>query len=297
MPVAEVESRTEYATIRGVRYRLRHWGDPAAPRLLLVHGWTDISASFQFVADRLAARWHLIAPDWRGCGGSEWAGHGYAVPELALDLQQLLAHCFGDQPARLVGHSMGANVAALVAAAQPQRVAALAMLDAYGTPYVSGEELFGGLHTLLTRDRAAQDWVYADAEAMVRRLERANPRLTPERARFLARELGEPLPDGRVRMRLDPAWRDTFYQLLMPPALYFEAWRRIQVPVLLVGAEQSYVLNRVRSSDPEDFPHRLAALKNLRHVTLPDTGHNVHHDRPDAVAALLQDFFAAPQKP
>src|SRR4051812_125784 len=116
MPPLSGESRTEFVEVRGLRYRLRHWGEEGAPRLILLHGWADVSATFEFIAQRLARRWHLIAPDWRGCGESQWLGQ-YVLPELACDLGLLLTHCFGSRPALIAGHSMGANVAALLAGA------------------------------------------------------------------------------------------------------------------------------------------------------------------------------------
>lgn len=52
-------------------FALRHWGEPTEPLIVMLHGWADCSASFQFVADALCDRWHIVAPDWRGYGGSE----------------------------------------------------------------------------------------------------------------------------------------------------------------------------------------------------------------------------------
>ena len=65
-------SRSRFLSIRGLRYHLREWGLEGAPKLFMLHGWMDVSASFQFVVDELAADWHVIAPDWRGFGQTEW---------------------------------------------------------------------------------------------------------------------------------------------------------------------------------------------------------------------------------
>ena len=64
-------SLTEFLTIRGLRTHVRHWGRDGAPKLFMVHGWMDVGASFQFV-DELAGDWHVIAPDWRGFGLSDY---------------------------------------------------------------------------------------------------------------------------------------------------------------------------------------------------------------------------------
>lgn len=283
-------SRSERLRIRGIEYRLRHWGVEGKPRLLLLHGWADVSATFQFVAEHLADHWHLIAPDWRGCGESQWMGQSYLLTDLVLDLNALVAHCFGNEPARVAGHSMGANVACLLAATAPQRIAALATLDAYGSPLESPQRMLDQLAQAVERERHPLDWTFDSLGHLEDRLLRANARLTPAQARFLAGELGEPLPGGRARMRIDVPWRDTFAQLSMAP-YYREAFSRIQAPVLLVGASDSYVAHRINRASPGELDARLAAFPRLQHVVLDGTSHNLHHDRPKDVAALLHTFF------
>src|SRR5574343_245177 len=125
-------SRQESLALRGIHYNVRHWGPADGPAVFFLHGWMDSSATFQFVVDHLPPEWHIIAPDWRGYGASSWLGRPYWFPDYYADLDALLAHYSPQQPARLVGHSMGASVAASYAGARPARVAALAMLDFLG---------------------------------------------------------------------------------------------------------------------------------------------------------------------
>jgi pimeloyl-ACP methyl ester carboxylesterase len=61
-------SSSEFIPVRGLQYHVRHWGKDGAPKLFMMHGWMDVSASFQFVVDCLSRDWHVIAPDWRGFG-------------------------------------------------------------------------------------------------------------------------------------------------------------------------------------------------------------------------------------
>src|SRR6266404_1239331 len=70
-------SQSHIHTIRNLRYHVRTWGDARAPRMFLLHGWMDVSASFQFVVDCLRREWYVIAPDWRGFGLTAWARDGY----------------------------------------------------------------------------------------------------------------------------------------------------------------------------------------------------------------------------
>ena len=63
-------SRSETIRLGAVEFRVRHWGDPDAPLLFMFHGWMDCAATFQFVVDAFVKRWHVVAPDLRGHGGS-----------------------------------------------------------------------------------------------------------------------------------------------------------------------------------------------------------------------------------
>lgn len=101
-------SRSEFVPIRTLNYHVRHWGeassDKVRPPLVLVHGWMDVGASYQFVVDAFSAAFadgrHIIAPDWRGFGLSKVptpCDH-YTFPDYLADLDLLLDHYVGDQP-------------------------------------------------------------------------------------------------------------------------------------------------------------------------------------------------------
>ena len=84
-------SVTEQVPVRGLTYTVRRWGPADAPQVFLLHGWMDSSPTFQFVVDALRRDWQVIAPDWRGFGGSTWLGHSYWFPDYYADLEALLA--------------------------------------------------------------------------------------------------------------------------------------------------------------------------------------------------------------
>ena len=125
-------STSEFLTIRGLKSHVRLWGPPDAPKLFLLHGWMDCSASFQFLVDAFAREWRVIAPDWRGFGQSEWLHRSYWFPDYLADLERLLDHYAPEEAVRLIGHSMGGNVVGLYAGARPVRVAKLAILEGFG---------------------------------------------------------------------------------------------------------------------------------------------------------------------
>ncbi|MDB5839999.1 MAG: alpha/beta hydrolase, partial [Herminiimonas sp.] len=113
-------SRSEFITVRGLRYHIRHWGREGAPLVFMVHGWMDVSASFQFVVDHLKQDWHVIAPDWRGFGLSDASkADTYWFPDYMADLEAILDHYAPDQAVDLVGHSMGGNVITTYAGVRP----------------------------------------------------------------------------------------------------------------------------------------------------------------------------------
>ncbi|MDQ3445966.1 MAG: alpha/beta hydrolase, partial [Pseudomonadota bacterium] len=125
-------SHSRFIQVRGLRYHLREWGGgaDAARTLVMLHGWMDVSASFQFVVDALDRDWRVVAPDWRGFGLSDRApGDCYWYPDYLADLELILDDVVGSEPAWLVGHSMGGNVALMYAGARPQRVGAVVNLE------------------------------------------------------------------------------------------------------------------------------------------------------------------------
>ena len=110
------QSESRFVTIRGLRYHVRHWPAAGAPKIVLLHGWMDVSASFQFLVDELAQDWDVYAPDWRGYGLTEWGrADCYWFPDYIADLDALLREISSMEPVNLVGHSLGGNVAALYA--------------------------------------------------------------------------------------------------------------------------------------------------------------------------------------
>ena len=205
MSIDRLPSTTEFLDVRGVRYQVRHWGAADAPVVYFLHGWMDSSATFQFVVEALQGRWHVIAPDWRGYGGSDWLGRPYWFPDYYGDLEVLVQHYSPEHPARLVGHSMGANIAATYAALRPARVARLAMLDFLGLkpdPAVDAPAQLGQwLDEIGRRPRLRH---YPDCAALARQLRAANPRLSSERADFLAAHVSCPTAEGGVTLACDP---------------------------------------------------------------------------------------------
>ncbi len=287
------QSESVFLDVRGLRYHVRHWPQPGAPRLVLLHGWMDVSASFQFLVDELRGQWDIHAPDWRGYGLTDWAkADCYWFPDYIADLDFLLAAIQAEGPVTLVGHSLGGNVAALYAGVRPARVGKLVNLEGFGLPQTRPEQAPARyslwLDELRERPRLRP---YADFAALEGRLRAGNARLTAERAHFLARHWGREEEGGGVMLRGDPAHK------IVNPQLYryeeaLACWRQVTAPVLWVEGAESETIKRMKM-DPAQMGERRAAFRDVRHVVIPDAGHMLHHDQPAAVAHAIEEFLGS----
>lgn len=283
-------SASHFHDIRGLRYHVRTWGDPGARRLVLLHGWMDVAASFQFLVDCLQHDWHVIAPDWRGFGLSAWAPDGYWFPDYYADLEALLALYQPEAPVDVLGHSMGGNIAATYAGIRPGRLRRLVNLEGLGLTRTRAEDAPSRYARWLDHlDDAPAFRPYASYADMAARLRRNNPRLTAERADFLARHWARETPDGRVELVSDPRHkRANPYLFRLDEAL--ACWQRITAPVLLVIGRDSHVPGWLKDT-PDELAQRKAAFATATEVLLDDCGHMIHHDQPERLARLVEDFL------
>ncbi|RKP46647.1 alpha/beta fold hydrolase [Pararobbsia silviterrae] len=291
-------STSEYVQTRGPRIHVRRWGRPDAPKLFMLHGWMDVAASFQFIADELADDWQILAPDARGFGLSDWPVHqagggNYWFPDYLVDLEALLDHYAPGESVNLVGHSMGANIVCLYAGVRPERVRRVVDLEGFGlrqsAPGRAAVRYAQWLDDIKTPPSLRD---YADLDAVAARLTKTNPRLRPDRAAFLAAHWSRPTAEGRRELLADPA-----HKLRGPmPYLVDEVmsiWAKVAAPVLHVEALDSPTLTSIRGDTPLDaFRERFSAFPDWREAIIEHAGHMLHHDQPEQVATLIRDFCA-----
>jgi len=285
-PVRPGRHRT--ISLRGLDHHLMTWGPDSEDPVIVLHGYADCAASFQFVADEISPALPLVAVDWRGFGGSARNPGGYWFPDYYADLDDLVDRLCPRAPARIVGHSMGANVAMIYAGVRPGRVRALVNLEGFGLPRTEASQAPARLEKWLDELRVPADFAdYADVAELAVRITRRNPRVTPERAAWVADCWSRSLPGGGVRLLADPAHRR------VNPYLYrreeMEAcWRRIEARVLLVVGSESELLARLA---PEGGVESFRPLvRDLRVETVAGAGHMLHHEEPRAVARLIETF-------
>ena len=289
--MSHIQSRIEIINVRGLSYCIRHWGSSDAPKLFFLHGRMDSSPTFQFVVEALRKSWHIIAPDWRGHGASEWLSRPYWFHDYYADLDCLLAHFSKDAPARIVGHSMGANIASIYAGVRPERVAQLAMLDFLGLKPEKHTEAPSALGRWLDAIQEQPKLrAYPDCESLARRLLATNPRLDERKAAFLSRTTSRIRPDGQIEIACDP------WQKIRSPAPYRAEdtkaiWQKIEAPVLMAVADHGFVHQRF-GNDPDEYRSRMESFTNVQVVTISNSGHNVQHDQPEQIALALEEFLA-----
>ncbi|HEY8027141.1 MAG TPA: alpha/beta hydrolase [Burkholderiaceae bacterium] len=290
-------SRSEFITVRGLQYHLRHWGPTDAPLLVMLHGWMDVSASFQFVVDCLQRDWHVIAPDWRGFGLSENSGSDtYWFADYIGDLDAVLEHCSPDAAVNLIGHSMGGNIACLYAGSRPERIAKLVNLEGFGMGLTKPEQAPKRYARWLAELREPPRLLtYASLAEVAARLQKNNPRLSDERAAFLAPHWARPCEsdEGRWEICGDPAHKGS------SPILYrieevLACWKAITAPVLWVEAVDTEVWRYLGSKDEArmEIDRRMQSFARLTTATIAEAGHMLHHDQPEQLSRLLDSFLA-----
>src|SRR5205085_4888 len=189
---------------RGIRHHLMTWGHPASPKIFMLHGWMDVGASFQFLVDALSRDWHVIAPDLRGFGGSQWQPQGYWFHDYIADLEALIDRYAPDEPVDLLGHSLGGNIVMQYAGVRPERVRRVVSLEGFGIPGETAANAPTKIAKWLDTQRTLPEFKpYADLAAVADRLQKNNPRLKRAQAEFLASHWAEETADG-ARLRSDP---------------------------------------------------------------------------------------------
>ncbi|MBU6436816.1 MAG: alpha/beta hydrolase [Betaproteobacteria bacterium] len=286
-------STSAFVRIRGLDYHLRIWGERSRAPLVMVHGWMDVGASFQFVVDALDdaffASHCVIAPDWRGYGlSARTAADCYWFADYLGDLDAIADHVSPSAPFDLLGHSMGGNVVMTYAGVRPQRVRSLINLEGFGLPQTVPAQAPARYAQWLDALKAGASMrPYGSLQAVAERLMANNPRLAADRAHWLAQHWAAPDGQGGYAVRGDPAHK------LPTPMLYrvdevLACWQRIGAPVLAVEGTATDVAKYWGSRYTLDEYHqRLACVPHCTVRQIDGAGHMLHHEQPEQLAALV----------
>jgi pimeloyl-ACP methyl ester carboxylesterase len=288
------QPRRETLRVRGLEMHLTRWGpEPSArePPVFLLHGWLDAGETFQFLVDAFKKEWPVVAPDWRGFGRSEWPQEGYGFPDYLGDFDALLDQISPDAAVRVVGHSMGGNIANLYAGLRPARVRCVINLEGLGLPRTSPQDAPKRMRKWLDQIKSPTvEKTYNSFEQLASIIQFRYPRFTPAAAAFVARVWGMPDENGRVRLAADPRhhW--------VNPILYKRedaeaTWGEIRAPALVVLGQESDYLPRLGADGTIEALR--AAHPGAEVVSIEGAGHMLHIERPDAVAPVIEAFLDA----
>ena len=293
-------SRSEFVPIRHLSYHVLQWGTPSPDKtpLVMVHGWMDVAASFQFVIDAMKDDHWIIAPDWRGFGLTETPNTDhFFFPDYLADLDQLLDHYVGERPINLLGHSMGGHIATLYAGIRPERVNKLINLEGFGMPATrptqAPSRLAKWMDQLKALHRGEIDLKpYPSLEAVAQRLIKNNPRLGEDKAHWLAKHWARANAQGEWRILGHAAHKVVNAQLFKTDETQ-AIYERITAPALCVVADSDSMSQWWKDSYTlDEFKQRIAAVPKLTHAVIGDAGHMLHHDQPEALAKLIEEFLS-----
>ena len=298
-------SRSEFVAIRQLNYHVRLWGPETShlPPLVLVHGWMDVAASYQFVVDAFGEDFirgrRIIAPDWRGFGltAPPVPTDHYFFPDYLADLDQLLDHYAPGTPVDLVGHSMGGNVVMFYAGTRPERIRRLVNLEGFGMPASKPAKAPGRYAQWMDELKALQRGemalkTYDSVDGVARRLMKTNPRLSQDKADWLAQHWARPNAQGQWEILGDAAHKIINAQLFRVDEV-LALYAAITAPTLAVEAsDDSLGLWWKGRYTLDEYHERLKAVPDCRTAVVQDAGHMLHHDQPQAVAGLIESFLA-----
>lgn len=264
------------------------WGNGAKPLMVLIHGGRDHARSLDQIALHFRAQYHIIAPDLRGHGDSEWArGSEYSMIEYVLDLAQLLEPLAGF-PVVLIGHSLGGAIALQYSGIYPERVAQVVAIEGLGPspdriaprpPYDRMQAWISEMRAFAGR-RTHRYETLADA---IQRMRDANPRLSAAMAEHLTVHGTYRNEDGTYTWKFDNYVRASSpYDFNMDDAR--RIWERIRCPTLLIRGTDS------RATDPRR-DGRASRFRQCKAVDIVHAGHWVHHDQLDRFLQVVREFL------
>ena len=273
-----VEPREHTAEARGLRFHFVEWGESAAPPIVLLHGLSSMGRIWDTLARALHDRYRLIALDQRGHGETSWpAEPAYATEDYVGDLEALID---GWELKRfaIIGLSMGGMNAIAYAARHPDRITHLVPVDIPPAIRREGTPMYGLQKHVAEHGHPT----FEDHDAALQGVRLTN-QITPDASlRHRLHYLLKRTKDGQWTFKHDPRvgyhWQ---------PSDLWDELPKVQAPVLIVRGGKSQVLSDERAE------RMRAAFANARLVTMPESGHTVPEDTPEAFIQAIQSFLAS----
>ncbi len=280
--------------LNNLTFHINTWGNPKKPKLFLFHGWLDSGASFDFLVKHLQDRFYCIAPDLRGYGKSSHPKNplGSFFFEYIADVHALLNALAPDEKVKVLAHSLGGAVLSIYAGIYPEKISHLINVEGFILRPYSFKDGPERSRRWLDEIGRPSFPVHKTLQDFAKRLRDSNPRLTPERALFLAKHLSRKVRGG-YQMSADPT-----HKLIEPhitPPEFFEAfWNKIEAKTLLIAAKESPMFKRL--AEGKSFRKAIAPLqkkfpKGTKVTLIAESGHMLHHEQPEALAKEVLNFL------
>ena len=280
--IADGEPAVSRYVEAGVKLHYLDWGSADNPWMLCVHGSAQNAHMWDFTALAFRHRYHIVAIDQRGHGDSDWAPDAeYNRAAYVSDLGKVVDN-LGMDSLVLMGLSLGGSNSVAYAAANPQRVRALVVVDVGPEPQVGAENA--------ANDFVTQSDVLDSYEEFVQRVIAYSPHRPEWLIRSSLPHSLRQLPDGRWTWKYDSVLRDPVRRAQsaaarMDSASRWELWERVKCLTLIVRGEHSRMLSR-------DVADRMVQRNpNSRLIEVPKAGHRVPGDNPAAFEEALRGFL------
>ena len=282
-------SHTYYS--QRLRLHYVYWGNPDAPPLILLHGGRDHCRSWDWVAEELRHDWHVIAPDLRGHGDSEWSTDGtYNVMTCAYDLAQLI-HQKKLAPVTIVSHSYGGNISLRYTGLYPDSVRRIVAIEGLGpSPKIlkerENEDYADRIRKWVDDKRGAAGRTprkYASLGEAYQRMKEENGYLSAEQAKHLTIHGISQNEDGSYSWKFDNYFR-VWPPFDIPMEELHKLWGAITCPTLLLYGADSWASNPAEDG-------RIDYFKNAEVKLYENAGHWLHHDQFDRFMSDVRAFI------
>lgn len=291
-----LQPASRHFTSQNLTLHYLDWGNPGAPLLILQHGGFDHARSMDWIARELAADWHVIAPDLRGHGDSDWSSDAaYNMAAYLLDftnLMETLIEETGQGQVTICAHSLGAMITTRYAGIFPERVRKFINIEGLSVPSSASSMLAitpfaQRMREWLSQHRATihrRPRRYASEEEARRRMREKNRHLSEEQLRHLTHHALRRNEDGTLSWKFDP-------RLHIFPVVDFQQeqteslWRAVVCPVLFIQGRESFMPNPAQDG-------RMALFQQARIIEYESATHWPHHDRFEDFMADMKAFLA-----
>ena len=267
-----------YVEVGGLKLHVQDYGTASKPQMLCMHGSAANAHWFDFVAPGLSDEYHVLAPDQRGHGDSEWdrsAQPEYNYDRYAADLHEL-AERLDLRDFILIGHSMGGLVSTVYAATYPGRARAFIMVD---SSLNMPAERIASMNAVGSREGSS----YANSNEFLAnyKIRPSGSSATPGMVRHLGMHSGRQFEDGRWRNKVD---RNVYARRVGRNLIPY--WAHIKIPALLMRGDRSTRIS------PQIIEQVRALAPHVQVAEIAGCDHHVTLDNPPGFVEVCKQWIA-----